>query len=457
MNFERTILRSILFLPEYREQVLPFLKSDFFEEEAEKYLFKVIAKFIKKYNAIPKREALITIADKNDKFTDEQYEEVLESIKSITTMNENKEENVEWLIDETEKYCQERAIYNAVSDSLNILEGEDKKKRNKHCIPELLREALSVNFRLDLGHDYHKDVEERYDYFNNEEEHIPCDLTMLNRITNGGVIPKTLNIALGDTNVGKSIFLCHLACAYKRLGYNVLYCTMELSEEEVARRIDANLLNIEVNKVGKCEKKSFLDKNKKIHKDYPGEIKIKEFPSRSAHAGHIRTLMKEYELKDDFKTDILIVDYTAICASEMYGISDTRHDLYLQYIISEFRNLAKEFNIPVWTVHQLNREAHGKTEADSKTIADSYGALREVDISIMLLEDEDLIKQKQILVKQNKNRYASKDVYNTFLLGVNKAKMKFYDVDDGVMPEVSSSSIQEKFDNKKKVSNFKFE
>lgn len=444
MNFEETILRNLLNNNSYREQVFPFLEPEYFEEITEKMLFGEIKTFITKYNAPPSREALALIVQERGDLLEAAYEDAIEKVKIVTTSNSKTEQNLQWLIDETESYCQHRAISNAISDSIEIMNGEETKQQ-KSSIPQLLKDALSVNFQVTLGHMYKENAEERYMSYIDKKTHIPCDLHMINQITEGGVWKKSLNLALADTGIGKSIFLCHLAASYMARGLNVTYFTMEMSEYQLAKRVDANLMDIRMDDLDENLSKSVFDaKMSRIKNDYTGDICIKEFPSGGAHAGHFRQMLDESELKDGFKTDVIIVDYLEICSSERWKPGTIRHDLYLKSIAEELRNLGKEYDVPVWSAHQSNRDGAETMDVGKKNTGNSYGILQTVDLMFVLIADDDLQARNQILIKQLKNRYQPDDRPRTFLMGLDKSKMRFYNTDAQVEEAVERNKSTSK-------------
>lgn len=450
MNFEETILRNVLLTSEYRDRVLPFLSDSYFEDPTEKMLYTEINAFIQKYHTPPSREALALIISGRGDLNEDAYNGALEKIRSITK-DTNTEKNIDWLIDESEKYCQERALYNAISDSIEILEGRDK-KREKTVIPELLKSALGVSFKALLGHSYKEDAEERLDYYVNKKVHIPCGLYMIDKITEGGVWPGSLNLALADTGVGKSIWLCHLAASYMSMGLNVIYFSMELGEWALAHRVDANLMDMDMNLFGETlDRNVFKTRMERIKNTFMGDIRFNEFGSGGAHAGHFRHVIDEYKMKEGFTPDVIIVDYLEICASERYKPGSLRHDLYLKSIAEELRNLGKERGIPVWSAQQTNRDAAENMDVGKKNVADSYGILRTVDLMFALITNDDLQRRKQILVKQIKNRYGPEDSPRQFLVGLDKSKMRFYNLDSQTeaMIEQKAENLKDKMETKR--------
>lgn len=460
MNFEETILRNLLMNKEYRDKVYPFLEDSFFQNYPERLLFQEISNFIGKYKTPPSRESLALIINDRGDLNEDTYKELLLKVKSVTK-DKNTEKNNEWLIDETERYCQEQAVSNAISQCIDILDGTDN-KREKTMIPEILKDALGVSFRMTLGHSYKEDGLDRLRFYKDGKIHIPCDLVMLDRITDGGVWPGSLNVAMADTGVGKSIFLCHMAAAYMTMGLNVVYFTMEMGEKALAQRIDANLMDMTMDSFGDdLDETVFEARLRRIKNDYAGDIRIKEFGSGTAHAGHFRQVIDEYKLKENFTPDIIIVDYLAICASERWKPNSIRHDLYLQSIAEELRNIGKEMNIPVWSAHQTNRDGAETMDVGKKNTGNSYGILQTVDLMFALITSDDLQKRKQIVIKQIKNRYWPEDKPRQFIIGLDKSKMRFYNLDHQMEQEVEqkTKTLKQKMEKKReeKRSGIRFE
>lgn len=450
MNFEETILRNLILNQPYRDKVLAFMDESYFEDPTDKMLYGEISRFIKKYGTSPSREALALIIGERGDLNEDAYNAALAKIKAVTK-DVNTEKNLDWLVDESEKYCQERALYNAISDSIEILEGRDK-KREKTIIPQILKDALAVSFQLTLGHSYKNDFEGQYEYYTNKQIKIPCDLHMINQITGGGVARGSLNVPLADTGVGKSIWLCHLAACYMSMGLNVVYFSMEMGERQLRHRIDANLLDMAMEQLGEgLDRDIYITRMKRIKNDFAGDIRIVEFGSGCAHAGTFRAVIDEYELKENFKPDVILVDYMAICASERWKPNAIRHDLYLQAVAEELRNLGKEYNVPVWSPHQSNRDGAETMDVGKKNTGNSYGILQTVDIMFALITSDDLQKRNQILVKQIKNRYGPEDRPRQFLLGLDKSKMRFYNLDSQAeaMVEEKTANLKGKMEERK--------
>ena len=453
INFEETILRNIMINPPYLEKIFPFLEAEYFSGPTEKLLFNEIKKHITEYKGAPKRESLVhSVGLRGDLSTDE-YKDAAFMIKRLTP-NKHTETNLKWLVDETEKYCQYRAVYDALSLCLDIADGEEK-KYEKTSIPQIMKNALAINFQMSLGHSYKDDSEERYMSYIDKQTHIPCDLHMINLITNGGVWKKSLNLALADTGIGKSIFLCHLAASYMTQGLNVVYFTMEMSELQLSKRIDANLMDIPMDDLGEDLNRGVYEaKMFRIKNDYTGDVRIKEFPSGGAHVGHFRQVIDEYELKEGFKVDIIIVDYLEICSSERWKPGSIRYDLYLKSIAEEMRNLGQEYDVPVWSAHQSNRDGAETMDVGKKNTGNSYGILQTTDLMIVLISDDDLQDRNQIFIKQLKNRYGPEDRPRTFLMGLDKSKMRFYNTDaqvESMVQHTKSDSKQRLEANRVKV------
>lgn len=428
MQFDETILRSLIHIKDYRDKVLPFLRAEYFHDHIDKMVYEELHSFMSHYNSAPSREALILIFKERGDLNEEAFKAVLAKLK-IVTHNKNVETNLDWLLKETEKFCQDKAIYNAVMDSIQIIDGLDKNK-SPSIIPDLMRTALGVSFDTSIGHDYWKDADERFTYYTKDHTHIPCDLFYINKITNGGVCPETLNIAMADTNVGKTIFLCHVAASYITNGLKVAYVTGEESENQIAKRIDANLLDIPMDSFKNLDKSVYDAKIERARGDKNGLLKIKEYPSGGFTAATVRQLLDEYKNKEGFVPDILIVDYLGLMSCERWKPGSVRHDLYMQFTAEELRNIAKQYHIPVWTGWQSNRDGAETTEAGKKNVGDSYGVLRTADLFFIMMTSEELEARNQLLFKQLKSRYGPTDKPRRFVIGIDKSKMRLYDVED---------------------------
>ena len=433
-RIEQTILRNLLFTEEYYRKVVPFLKADYFQEYHEKIVFEEIADFASKYDKIPTKEVLtINLQNRND-LTDDTYKDSIQTVSDLS----DEWVDYEWLLDSTEKWCQDRAIYLALMRSIQIADGGDK-KISKDAIPGILQEALAVSFDEHIGHDYIEQAEERYDFYHRIEEKVPFDLEKFNFITKGGLSNKTLNVALAGTGVGKSLFMCHAAAAALTQNYNVLYITCEMAEEKIAERIDANLLNVNVKDIAELPEVLFTSKVQEIARKTQGKLIIKEYPTASAHAGHFKALLSDLSLKKDFKPDIIFVDYLNICASARYKGAIVNSYTYVKAIAEELRGLAVECNVPIVSATQTTRSGYGNSDPDLTDTSESFGLPATADFMFALISTEELEQQGRLMVKQLKNRYSDLATSRKFMVGIDRSKMKLYDVAD----DASAISIEE--------------
>ena len=424
-RIEQTILRNLLFTEEYYRKVVPFLKADYFQEYHEKIIYEEISDFASKYDKVPTQEVLaINIQNRND-LTDDAFQDSLSTVSSFS----NEWVDYEWLLDSTEKWCQDRAIYIALMQSIKIADGGDKKV-SRDAIPSILQEALAVSFDEHIGHDYIEQASERYDFYHRKEEKVPFDLEKFNFITKGGLSNKTLNVALAGTGVGKSLFMCHAAAAALSENYNVLYITCEMAEEKIAERIDANLLNVAVKDITELPEVLFTSKVQEIARKTRGKLIIKEYPTASAHAGHFRALLSDLKLKKDFKPDIIFVDYLNICASARYKGAVVNSYTYVKAIAEELRGLAVEANLPIVSATQTTRSGYGNSDPDLTDTSESFGLPATADFMFALISTEELEQQGRIMVKQLKNRYSDLVTSRKFMVGIDRSKMRLYDVAD---------------------------
>ena len=440
-RIEQTILRNLLFTEEYYRKVVPFLKADYFQEYHEKIIFEEIADFASKYDKIPTQEVLaINIQNRND-LTDDTFQDSLSTIQGLS----DEWVDYEWLLDATEKWCQDRAIYLALMRSIKIADGGDK-KISKDAIPGILQEALAVSFDEHIGHDYIDQAEERYEFYHRKEEKIPFDLEKFNFITKGGLPNKTLNIALAGTGVGKSLFMCHVAAAALTQNYNVLYITCEMAEEKIAERIDANLLNVPVKDIAELPEVLFNSKVQEISRKTRGKLIIKEYPTASAHAGHFKALLSDLSLKKDFKPDIIFVDYLNICASVRYKGAIVNSYTYVKAIAEELRGLAVECNVPIVSATQTTRSGYGNSDPDLTDTSESFGLPATADFMFALISTDELEQQGRIMVKQLKNRYNDPTASRKFMVGIDRSKMRLYDVaDDASAISIDAENPGEEF------------
>ena len=424
-RIETTILRNLIFTEEYYRKVVPFLKADYFQEYHEKIIFEEIADFASKYDKVPTQEVLaINIQNRND-LTDDAFQDSLSTVSSFS----NEWVDYEWLLDSTEKWCQDRAIYIALMQSIKIADGGDKKV-SRDAIPSILQEALAVSFDEHIGHDYIEQATDRYEFYHRKEEKVPFDLEKFNFITKGGLSNKTLNVALAGTGVGKSLFMCHAAAAALSENYNVLYITCEMAEEKIAERIDANLLNVAVKDITELPEVLFTSKVQEIARKTRGKLIIKEYPTASAHAGHFRALLSDLKLKKDFKPDIIFVDYLNICASARYKGAVVNSYTYVKAIAEELRGLAVEANLPIVSATQTTRSGYGNSDPDLTDTSESFGLPATADFMFALISTEELEQQGRLMVKQLKNRYSDLVTSRKFMVGIDRSKMRLYDVAD---------------------------
>ena len=433
-RIEQTILRNLLFTEEYYRKVVPFLKADYFQEYHEKIIFEEIADFASKYDKIPTQEVLtINLQNRND-LTDDTYKDSVSTVRELT----DEWVDYEWLLDATEKWCQDRAIYLALMRSIKIADGGDK-KISKDAIPSILQEALAVSFDEHIGHSYTEQAEERYDFYHRKEEKVPFDLEKFNFITKGGLSNKTLNVALAGTGVGKSLFMCHAAAAALTQNYNVLYITCEMAEEKIAERIDANLLNVNVKDIVDLPEVLFTSKINEIARKTQGKLIIKEYPTASAHAGHFKALLSDLKLKKDFRPDIIFVDYLNICASVRYKGAIVNSYTYVKAIAEELRGLAVEVGVPIVSATQTTRSGYGNSDPDLTDTSESFGLPATADFMFALISTDELEQQGRLMVKQLKNRYSDLVTSRKFMVGIDRAKMRLFDVAD----DAGAISIEE--------------
>ena len=423
-TIERTALTQLVTNEEYTRKVLPFLKGDYFSDKTERTIFEEIEKFVDKYNKVPTQTTLeIEVQGRKD-LNESDYKKVVEVIKTLKPIDVD----YNWLVDTTEQFCKDKAVYNAIVEGISIIDGKDK-KRDADAIPSILTDALAVGFDNRVGHDYLEDTGERFEYYHKVEEKIPFDLELFNKVTKGGLPPKTLNIALAGTGVGKSLFMCHVAANCLSQGKNVLYITLEMAEERIAERIDANLMNISIDDLHELPKQMFDDKIAKIIKKTSGKLIVKEYPTASAHTAHFRGLIKELAIKKTFKPDIIFVDYLNICASSRFkGAQNVNSYMYIKAIAEELRGLAVETNVPIMSATQTTRSGFTSTDIGLEDTSESFGLPATADFMFALISTEELEELNQIAVKQLKNRYNDPTIAKRFVLGIDRAKMKLFDV-----------------------------
>jgi replicative DNA helicase len=437
-KIEKVILQNLANDDEFMRKVIPFLKRDYFIENNEKIIYDKIKGFIDDYNAIPSKDALV-IAVQNDKsLNEDQYKEVVEYIHDLDSTEHNKE----WLYKETEKFCKDKAIYNAILSSIAIIDGRDSSK-SEDGIPQLLQDALGVCFDNNVGHDYLNSADTRYEFYHRVESRIPFDLDYFNKITNGGMPNKTLNVCLAGTGVGKSLFMCHVAASVLAQGKNVLYITLEMAEERIAERIDANLMNITMDQLKELPKALFDNRIEKIRNKTEGKLIIKEYPTAGAHSGHFKALLNELQLKKQFKPDIIIIDYLNICASSRFkGGANINSYTLIKSIAEELRGLAVEENVPILSATQTTRGGYGNTDVELTDTSESFGLPATVDFMFALISTEEMEALNQLMVKQLKNRYNDPTTNKRFVIGVDRAKMKLYDLEQSAQKGITDSGIK---------------
>ena len=459
MRIENTILNNLLYNEEYARKVLPFINKRYFQDRKEGIIFEEYQKFFDKYNKPITKEILaIEVSNRKD-LTDKEYNEFSEYINKI----DNTEINPDWLMNETESFCKKKAVYNAILDSIGIIDGKDKQK-SEDAIPSMLSDALGVSFDNHVGHNYIDDSDARYEFYHRVEEKIPFDLDMLNKITKGGLSKKTLNVVLAGTGVGKSLFMCHVAAANLVNNNNVLYITMEMAEERIAERIDANLLNLSMDELKVVDKPVFDNRLDKIRQKSQGRLIIKEYPTAGAHAGHFRALLEELKLKQEFAPDIIYIDYLNICSSQRLrqGANVNSYTL-VKTIAEEIRGLAVEYGVPIVSATQTTRSGFTSSDPGLEDTSESFGLPATVDLMFALISTEELEELGQIMVKQLKNRYADPSYYKRFVIGVDRSKMKLFDVEISAQTNISDAGQDDgpvfdksDFGSRLKTEGFKF-
>ena len=425
LTIERTILTQLVSNEEYTRKVLPFIKGDYFSDRSEKIVSEEITKFVEKYNKIPTKTSLEIEVQSRKDLNELDFKNVISLVKSLQN-DENL--NFDWLVNTTEQFCKDKAVYNAIVEGIQIIDGKDK-NRNADAIPSILTDALAVGFDNRVGHDYLSDSDARFDYYHKIEEKIPFDLEFFNKITKGGLPPKTLNIVLAGTGVGKSLFMCHVAANCLSQSKNVLYITLEMAEERIAERIDANLMNISMEDLHDLPKQMFDSKIENIIKSTSGQLIVKEYPTASAHTSHFRGLIKELAIKKSFRPDIIFVDYLNICASNRFkGATSVNSYMYIKAIAEELRGLAVEMNVPIMSATQTNRAGFVSSDIGLEDVSESFGLPATADLMFALISNEELDNLNQIAVKQLKNRYNDPTINKRFVIGIDRAKMRLTDV-----------------------------
>ena len=454
---EILVLRNLLFNEEYLRKVIPFIKADYFEDPHQKVVFEEILNFVNEYNKVTTKEVLYIEVEKRQDINDTSFQEITKLISYL----EDVPTDYEWLLSTTENWCKDRAIYLALIESIALADGKDESK-DRGAIPSILSDALAVSFDTHIGHDYLQDYEERYESYHRKEDTIPFDLEFFDKITKGGLPNKTLNIALAGTGVGKSLFMCHFASAVLLQGKNVLYITCEMSEEKIAERIDANLLNVNIQEITDLPKVMFENKVTNLAQKTQGTLIIKEYPTASAHSGHFKSLLNELALKKSFRPDIIFIDYLNICASSRYrGNSTVNSYSYIKAIAEELRGLAVEANVPIVSATQTTRSGYGSSDVELTDTSESFGLPATADLMFALISTDELEELGQIMVKQLKNRYNDLNMNKRFVVGVDRAKMRLYDCEQSAQNDILDNGKEEEYTYeeqkpKKSFEGFKF-
>ena len=437
MKIELTILKNLVHNEDFARKTLPFLKEEYFSDSSERVVFKRITEFMTKYNSRPTREAIGIEIESSTNLGEEEHKRSMDLVRNLV---EPEPVTINWLLESTETFCQERAVFNAVMDSIAILDGKDN-NRTKNSIPEILSEALGVSFDSHIGHDFIEDFSNRYDYYHRLEEKIPFDLEYMNKVTRGGLSRKSLNIILAGTGVGKTLAMCHFAAANLAMGKNVLYITMEMAEEKIAERIDANLLNIATEDIKQLPRDLFESKIARLKAKTTGKLIIKEYPTASAHAGHIRHVLNELNLKRNFVPDIIYIDYLNICcSSRIKAGSNVNSYTYVKAIAEELRGLAVERNLPIVSATQTTRSGYSNSDPGLEDTSESFGLPATADFMIALVRTEDADERGQILVKQLKNRYSDPGENKRFFVGVDRVKMRLFDLEEAAQDDLIDDS-----------------
>ena len=437
-RIERIILRNLFYNEDFTRKALPFIKSEFFTNHNESTLFGEINEFVNKYKNLPTKETILVELNKRKDLKEEELSE----IKTIVNKLDNQEVELQWLLDTTEKFCKDRAVHNAVLSGIQILDGKDK-KQNPEAIPTILSNALAVSFDNHIGHDYIDDAEARFEFYHKKEKRFKFDLNYFNRITKGGVPSKTLNIALAGTGVGKSLFMCHAASNWLTQGKNVLYITLEMAEERIAERVDANLFDVTIDDLHAMPKDMYDNKVSKLQKKTIGQLIIKEYPTASAHSGHFRALLNELSLKKTFKPDVVFIDYLNICASSRFKGGNISSYFYIKAIAEELRGLAVEFDVPIFSATQTTRSGFTSTDIGLEDTAESFGLPATADFMFALISNDELDQLNQLKVKQLKNRFGDPALNRSFIIGVDRSKMRLFDVEASAQNIVDSNQTEE--------------
>ena len=449
-RIEITILSNLLSNEDFTRKAIPFIKEEYFSNRQEKILFTEIFKFVDKYNNLPTKETIVIEITQRKDINEDEFK----TIKELVNTLHDEKPDLQWLLDTTEKFCKDRAVHNAVLDGIKIIDNRDK-TRSPEAIPSILSEALSVSFDKNIGHDYLGQSEQRFDWYHTKEKRYQFDLDYMNRITKGGVPSKTLNIALAGTGVGKSLFMCHVASSYLLQGLNVLYITLEMAEERIAERIDANLLDVTMEDLHEMPQQLYDGKMKNLREKTQGQLIVKEYPTASAHSGHFKSLMNELALKKSFRPDVIFIDYLNICASSRFKGGNISSYFYVKAIAEELRGLAVEFNVPIFSATQTTRTGYVSTDIGLEDTSESFGLPATADFMFALISNEELEALGQMKVKQLKNRYNDPSINRAFIIGVDRAKMRLFDVQQKAGEIVDANQVDEKEDAYNKFSDFK--
>ena len=437
---EKTILSHLIFNEAYARKALPFLKDEYFQNQPDKTVYKLISDYVNRYNTTPTKEVLFIELNNKDGLSEATFKDSKRLIEDLQTENTD----IKWLLDNTEKFCQDKAIYNAIMASIKILDDKSGVS-STGAIPTLLSDALGVSFDVSVGHDYFSNSDDRYDFYHRKEEHIPFDLEYFNKITKGGLVRKTLNIALAGTGVGKSLFMCHCASHNLVSGKNVLYITMEMSEEKIAERIDANLLNVTVDELTILPKDAYDKKINRVKEKTVGKLIIKEYPTASAGSAHFRHLINELRIKRNFIPDIIYIDYLNICcSSRIRSGSNVNSYTYIKAIAEELRGLAVEFNVPVVSATQTTRSGYGNSDVELTDTAESFGLPATADLMFALVSSEQFEAVNQIMVKQLKNRYNDPTIHKKFVVGIDRAKMRLFNTEQSAQDNIIDETKESK-------------
>jgi replicative DNA helicase len=459
MNLERAIFNNLLNNETYARKTIPFLKPEYFHNRNDRVVFELIDSYITKYNATPTREAMLVDLNNRDNISEDQFKECKEIVEEIPDQSDQLS-NVDWLIDQTEKFCQDKAIYNAIIQSIQVIDDKTG-KLSKGSIPELLSDALAVSFDNSVGHDFIEDAAARFEFYHRKEERLPFDIDFLNKITRGGLPRKTLNILLAGTGVGKTLAMCHFAASYMAAGKNVLYITMEMAEEKIAERIDANLLNVPLDELEILPKQSYDKKMASLKEKTVGRLIIKEYPTSTAGAANFRHLINELRIKKNFVPDVIFIDYLNICmSSRLKQGANVNSYTYIKAIAEELRGLAVEFNVPIISATQTTRAGFDSSDVGLTDTSESFGLPATADFMVALIATDELKALNQIMFKQLKNRYSDPEMYKRFVVGVDRPRMRLYDAEQSAQSDiVDDSPVYDKtpsgkFD-KQKFSGFK--